>query len=180
MMTDFIGGDTGEWEVIRFEVVKGEPLETVSRLQIIHGSSSKMATGLWSLRGFNSNARYTERIEMRKLTVLQQGLNRPAATCAALIPIRKTSGWWELAQDERRAIFEGRSHHTEIGLGYLPAIARKLYHCRDIGEPFDFLTWFEYSPNDSYDFENLVQTLRKSEEWLYVDREIDIRLRKRK
>ena len=59
---------------------------------------------------------------------------------------------------------------------YLPAIARKLYHCKDIGQPFDFLTWFEYAPENARAFENLVIALRQTEEWLYVDREIDIRL----
>jgi hypothetical protein len=61
---------------------------------------------------------------------------------------------------------------------YLPAIARKLFHSRDIGEPFDFLTWFEYAPTDVDAFEELLYTLRKTEEWTYVDREIDIRLMK--
>ncbi|MFN8889797.1 MAG: chlorite dismutase, partial [Cyclobacteriaceae bacterium] len=56
------------------------------------------------------------------------------------------------------------------------AIARKLYHCRDIGEPFDFLTWFEYAPEHATAFEDLVGKLRETEEWKYVDREIDIRL----
>jgi chlorite dismutase len=107
---------------------------------------------------------------------IQANLDRPEATCAALIPIRKTAAWWELAQDERRKIFEGQSRHTATGLKYLPAIARRLYHCRDIGEPFDFLTWFEYAPYHSDVFEELVNTLRKTEEWRYVDREIDIRL----
>ena len=35
-----------------------------------------------------------------------------------LIPIRKNEAWWALAQDERRAIFEERSHHIAIGLEY--------------------------------------------------------------
>jgi hypothetical protein len=25
---------------------------------------------------------------------------------------------------------------------YMAAVARRLYHARDLGEPFDFLTWF--------------------------------------
>ena len=61
---------------------------------------------------------------------------------------------------------------------YLPAIARKLFHSRDIGEPFDFLTWFEYAPDDADAFEELLFALRSTEEWSYVDREIDIRLTK--
>jgi hypothetical protein len=73
-------------------------------------------------------------------------------------------------------IFEERSHHLAIGLRYLPAIARRLYHCHDLGEPFDFLTWFEYAPADGDAFEELVGILRQTEEWTYVEREIDIRL----
>jgi hypothetical protein len=81
-----------------------------------------------------------------------------------------------LAQDQRRKIFEEQSRHIEIGLEYLPAVARRLYHCRDFGEPFDFLTWFEYAPADAEAFEALVRKLRQSEEWRYVEREVDVRL----
>jgi hypothetical protein len=59
---------------------------------------------------------------------------------------------------------------------YLPAVARRLYHGRDLGEPFDFLTWFEYAPRDARAFEELVSRLRATPEWDYVEREIDIRL----
>jgi hypothetical protein len=61
-------------------------------------------------------------------------------------------------------------------LRYLPEVARRLHHSRDLGEPFDFLTWFEYAPEYSAAFEELVVSLRASEEWKYVDREVDIRL----
>lgn len=84
--------------------------------------------------------------------------------------------WWELPQDERRAIFEEESHHTEIGLDYLPAVARRLHHCRDLGEPFDFLTWFEFAPEHSAAFDELLMRLRASKEWAYVEREVEIRL----
>ena len=78
--------------------------------------------------------------------------------------------------DERRAIFEHKSQHIASSLKYLPAIARQLYHSRDLGEPFDFLTWFEYAPEHADAFEELVGTLRASEEWKYVEREVDIRM----
>ncbi len=110
------------------------------------------------------------------LAARQQGLSRPQATRAALIPIRKTEAWWALAQDERRAIFEESSRHIGIGLEYLPDVARRLHHSRELGEPFDFLTWFEYAPEHADAFENLVRRLRETEEWRYVDREVDIRL----
>ena len=113
---------------------------------------------------------------MTALRSKQQQLGREPALRAALIPIKKTAAWWDLAQDERRAIFEEQSHHTDVGLRYLPAIARQLYHCRDLAQPFDFLTWFEYAPEFADAFEELVTKLRSTPEWKYVDREIDIRL----
>ena len=98
------------------------------------------------------------------------------ATRAALIPIKKSQAWWDLTQEERRKIFEDKSHHIAGSLKYLPAIARQLYHCRDLGEPFDFLTWFEYAPEHAALFEELVAMLRATEEWTYVEREVDVRL----
>jgi chlorite dismutase len=130
----------------------------------------------WVLRGVTSNTRYTNRSEADALAANEQGLSRPQATRAALIPIRKTEAWWALAQDERRAIFEEQSRHIGVGLQYLPAVARRLHHSRELGELFDFLTWFEYAPEYSESFEELVRRLRDTEEWRYVDREVDIRL----
>jgi hypothetical protein len=173
---DFVGGTGGRWRVLTMDTLIGEPLLPISRLNVLPGNLQKRDEGLWCLKGFTSNVRYAERAEKEQLLTVQAGLGRPSATNAALIPIQKSAAWWELAQDERRKIFETDSKHTQTGLQYLPAIARKLYHCRDIGEPFDFLTWFEYAPTDSNAFDELVYRLRQSEEWQYVDREIDIRL----
>jgi chlorite dismutase len=128
------------------------------------------------LRGTTSNTRYATRVETTALAAAQEGLGRTKATRAALIPIKKTEQWWSLAQDERRAIFEAQSRHTAIGLEYLPAVARRLHHSRELAEPFDFLTWFEYAPEHATQFEQLVDRLRSSEEWRYVEREVDIRL----
>lgn len=107
---------------------------------------------------------------------MQAALGRNEATCAALIPIKKSSAWWELTQEERRQIFEDQSHHIAASLKYLPAIARQLYHCRDHGEPFDFLTWFEFAPEHAGMFEDLVGMLRGTEEWAYIEREVDVRV----
>jgi chlorite dismutase len=175
---DFIGGDIGAWEVIQLNAVVGDSLEFVSHVDIRPGSMEKADAMPWALKGIISNLRYTEKQEKESLVAIQADLGRPEARSAALIPIRKSKEWWLLAQDERRKIFENKSHHTQTGLKYLPQIARKLYHCRDIGEPFDFLTWFEYDPAHSEQFEELVYSLRKTEEWNYVEREIDIRMMK--
>ena len=120
--------------------------------------------------------RYTTAKENIALSGLQPELGRPVASKAALIPIRKNGAWWALAQDERRAIFEEQSHHIRIGLDYLPAVARRLYHCRDLGGDFDFLTWFEYAPEHAPAFDRLVDALRVTPEWSFVDREVDLRL----
>ena len=175
----FAGGDTGPWKISRIETVTGEPIPAAKQLDVVADTVAPRATTRWTLRGITSNERYVVRREKDQLTVKQPGLGRPEATCAALIPIRKTATWWNLPQDERRRVFEERSEHIAIGLRYLPAVARRLHHCRDLGpnEPFDFLTWFEYAPADEAAFDALVATLRATEEWKYVDREIDIRLR---
>src|SRR5712691_5851633 len=180
-MTDlihlFVGGTTGKWRIERASALTGPALTPVPRLAILDDSQpTTPQNGGWFLRGVTSYERYVQRAERSALVSRQPDLGRPNATCAALIPIKKSVAWWELTQDERRMIFEERSHHITIGLRYLPAIARRLYHSHDLGEPFDFLTWFEYAPADAEAFEELAGTLRQTEEWTYVEREIDIRL----
>lgn len=177
-MFTFIGGVAGPWQIVRLEAVAGESLGRVPRLDVVSGTTNQLPTGAkWLVRGITSNQRYTTRQEMDRLKARQAALGRPKATHAALIPIKKTAAWWALAQDERRAIFEEQSKHIQTGLKYLPAVARRLHHCRDLlGEPFDFLTWFDYAPGDAAAFEELVATLRGSPEWRYVEREVDIRL----
>ena len=63
-----------------------------------------------------------------------------------------------------------------LGARYLPAIARPLVHGRDLGAEFDFLTWFEFAEKDRGPFDELVQALRVTEEWKYVEREVEVRL----
>lgn len=179
----FVGGATGRWRIQSVECIVGDAAQMriamAARLSVTAGAVGEApADAAWTLRGIISNERYVTRDERAVLVDRQQGLGRATAPRAALIPIRKTSAWWALSQDERRDIFEAQSHHIGIGLKYLPAIARRLHHCRDLGldEPFDFLTWFEYAPADSAAFDALLADLRASPEWAYIDREIDIRL----
>ena len=177
LLVTFAGGSSGAWRVLRVDTRCGAPLVETSRLAVSveqAGNASNQVS--WELRGFTSNQRYAERSEADTLRRTQADLGRPEATRAALIPIRKNEAWWALAQDERRAIFEERSQHIAATLRFLPAIARRLHHARDLGEPFDFLTWFEYAPEHDALFDELVALLRATEEWRYVDREIDIRL----
>jgi len=173
----FIGGATGEWRVTSMAAVAGATLAVAPRLKIVSGAATDVGNA-WALRGITSNERYVTRNEKDSLQAKQEGLGRPSSVRAALIPIKKSPEWWGLPQDERRRIFEEQSAHVHIGLDFLPAIARRLYHCRDLGpdEPFDFLTWFEYAPAETAAFDDLVARLRASPEWKFVCREIDIRL----
>jgi chlorite dismutase len=173
----FIAGEAGPWRVEQIRAVAGETVAAAAAVSVVAGAVQS-AAATWTLRGITSNERYVERGEKEALVARQEGLGRPAATRAALIPLRKNAAWWALTQDERRAVFEAQSQHIAIGLKYLPAVARRLHHCRDLGtpEPFDFITWFEYAPADQAAFDDLLEALRASPEWQYVDREVDIRL----
>lgn len=177
LLVTFVGCTAGLWQVDRVSPVIGEALPIAARLAVLEGAGAvPPPEAAWALRGVTSNPRYTNRAEVNALGAVEQGLLRPQATRAALIPIRKTEAWWALAQDERRAILEEQSRHIGIGIEYLPAVARRLHHSRELGEPFDFLTWFEYAPEHLADFEELVDRLRQTAEWSYVDREVDVRL----
>lgn len=176
----FLGGERGAWKVTRMSAYRGPDLKTVDSVHVVNGEIEEVPNGTsWVLQGFTSNVRYATGAELTELRARQQGLNRPEATCAALIPIKKSDLWWDLPQDERRRIFEETSHHTAIGLDYLPAIARRLHHCRDIGEPFDFVTWFEFAPGHEGPFDDLLARLRATPEWNYVEREVEIHLQRR-
>ena len=180
LLVSFAGGDQGSWEVERIDAVRGDALPAVPFLAVVEGPDAALPAAAWVLRGVTSNERYTSHAEQDSLRSSSPPLGREESTAAALIPISKSAEWWTLAQDERRAIFEDRSRHISTSLRYLPRIARRLHHGRDLGEEFDFLTWFEYSPSDAAAFEELVGLLRASEEWSYVTREVDVRLRRRR
>src|SRR6266851_8739566 len=125
MFTTFRGGQSGAWRITSISRVKGEALPRVPALSVVQSDAIALpilpSATAWRLAGTVSHLRYTERAEQEQLAAVQAGLGRPEATHAALIPIRKSAAWWELAQDERRAIFEARSRHVAGTLKYLPA-----------------------------------------------------------
>ena len=174
----FEAGAEGDWLIERIAPVIGESLPAAQRLSM----SEAMARDhrpIWRLRGVVSNARYSTAAELANLAAVSPPLGRPEAAAAALIPIRKSETWWAMGQDERRAIFEETSRHIARSMKHLPAVARRLHHSRDLGDPFDFLTWFEYAPQYAPAFEALVTELRATPEWQYVEREVDVRLVRR-
>ena len=174
-----MAGEAGDWTIERITPLRGQDLASARALRRIEAAELVVPAGAsWALHGVRSNERYVERAEKERLAAVQPGLGRAESRLGALIPIRKSDAWWDLAQDERRKIFEARSRHIAVGEEYLPAIARRLYHCRDLGGPFDFLTWFEFAESDAGAFDDLLGRLRATEEWSFVDREIEVRVRR--
>ncbi len=173
----FLAGPEGSWRIDAIRAIAGPSLPEAPRLAVAEGPPAPAAGDCaWVLRATTSNMRYTYHAEAAALRARQESLSRPQATRAVLIPIRKTEAWWAMAQDERRAIMEEQSRHIGIGLDYLPAIARRLHHGRELGEPFDFLTWFEFAPEHEAAFDELLARLRATPEWDHVDREVEVRL----
>jgi hypothetical protein len=180
LVTSFVGGNSGQWIVERIDPVAGPSLPQVPKVAVIEGVSAQSPPhAAWVLRGVVGPEQYTSRAEHQALADWQQPLGLPTASGAALIPISKSQTWWRLSHEERRAVFEETSHHIAIGMEYLPGVARRLHRRRDLDEPFDFLTWFEFAPEYEAPFEELVQRLRTTPEWSYVVREVDIRLRRK-
>ncbi len=122
----FIGGPTGAWKIDRIIPVVGEGLPAAERLSLQTGFAT--STGYtWAFRGVAGHARYVERRERTLLDTASPPLGRPDARTGVFIPICTSPQWWALTQEERRAIFEERSHHIAQSLTYLPAVARRLY-----------------------------------------------------
>ena len=178
--TSFVGGDAGPWAVDRIDSVTGPSLARVRKVAVIEGVGVHLPPDFaWVLRGVVGPERHTTPEEHEALAQRQQPLGLPTATRAALIPITKSQAWWRLSPEEQRVIFQESSQHISIGMEYLPAVARRLHHGRDLDEPFDFLTWFEFAPEHDAAFDELVGRLRTTPEWSYVVREVDIRLRRK-
>lgn len=177
--TTFVGGRTGSLRVLSHMTISGDPIQEVDAIDMMPGLATDLPTGtVWALHGVASNERYTTRVEKTELTSRQARIGRPEATSSALILLRKRAEWWALAQDERRAILEEDSHHIGIGMRYLPAVARRLLHCRDLAHeaPFDFIGFLDFAPENEAACDEMLSQLRATEEWSFMDREIDIRL----
>ncbi len=173
--TSFVAGSLGAWTLERVVPVVGASLAIAPRLAVVEGEATTPdGERTWSLRGITGHARYVERREKTRLDPVSPPLGRDEATCAVLIPIRKSPQWWALTQDERREIFESRSHHIADSMPYLPRIARRLYQARELSQPFDFLTWFEFAPEHTQAFRDLLAMLRSREEWTFVEREVEV------
>jgi hypothetical protein len=175
-LISFSGGDHGQWNVRSMATIAGNALVPVSRINVHKNGDPELINPKWTLSAFISNLRYTNRDEKTDLDKGSQPLGKEEHNYAALIPIKKSGEWWAMTQDERRKIFEEDSKHIASSMAYLPFVSRQLHHCRDLGEQFDFITWFEFSSGHENKFDALVNMLRKTKEWNYVIQEVDIRL----
>ncbi|NJL14438.1 MAG: chlorite dismutase [Microscillaceae bacterium] len=177
LSTAFCGAAKGNWQISAMHTLIGPSLPQVPCLEIVKPDALAQGPApAWALYGLPSHLRYTTQAEKVVLDQHPSLLNKPENSCAVLIPIQKTAVWWQMAQDERRHIFEEDSQHIAFSQQYLSVISRKLYHAKDLGEDFDFLTWFEFAPENEGLFNELLDYLRSTREWKYVCREIDIRL----
>lgn len=170
---DFIGTtEKSTWTVDSISLITVPAVPLFKYLNVVPAGSEE---GTWKISGARSNLRYTERAERDQLQSYAISDDR-GKSCAAMILISKSDAWWDLSQDERRDIFERSSRHIAIGMDYVHAISRTLYHARDLQQAFDFVTWFEFAPQQIDLFEQLLGRLREAEEWRYVTRELDVRM----
>lgn len=157
----FVAGFEGLWLIEGMTAPVGEPLAPAARLSVVEGTSAEVAEGRWVLRGVVAGQGEDARAD-------QLPLGRAEARCAALLAVRMSPAWWERAEEDRRAL----SANIEHG----PAISRRIHRARDRDEPFDVLTWFEYAPEVQSEANQVMARLRDSEEWTFVEREVDIRV----
>ncbi len=155
-------------EGARINEYKTESGKTMYRIE----SETLLEAGL---RGVVQHLHYTNVEERTDLTARSRTELGPGAT-AVLIPIRKSPAWWAMAHDERGEHFHRR--HTPIGAAYVERIFRTLYHARYLGSPYDFLTYFEFAPQDADYFRQLLSELRATEEWKFVEAEVEVWMRK--
>src|SRR5687767_8916815 len=121
----FVGGTAGPWSVMEVRAVVGDSLPMTQRLDVVSGAIPTLPPEAdWALSGVTSNVRYVTAAERAALGAQQVDPGRREALRAALIPIKKSTRWWDLPQDARRRIFEDGSRHVATGLRYLPGIAR--------------------------------------------------------
>jgi hypothetical protein len=177
---NYVGGSSGAWEVTAFSALRGEPLATVTHVDIVNGRLDRIPAGAsWILSGLVRNTRYVTREELVPPGKRRFAAHSPSPTCAALIPIRRSAAWWDLDVEARRELQHPQSQRAPFGLQYLQYLSAMIHrwqHRRDLSDQLDNVTWFEYEPRDATAFDDLLADWRASEEWTYIDRECDIRL----
>jgi hypothetical protein len=187
--TPFVGvvvdGGITRYRVEKVVNVAGDPLAVAAGWSVARIESRAkipaVATDL-ALTGVTQHPGYTGASDRQSLERVSR---RDPGTVAVLIPIRKTEAWWAMAQDERLAFFHrrnGSAGHIAIGQRFAGKILRRLYHARYQPDgQWDFLTYFELSPNQATTFRTLLASMRnprRNPEWRFVEREVEIWMKK--
>jgi len=159
--------------------VRGAPLDGLAKGDELYRTESTevLPPGAGNLIGVVQQLVYMRSSERAELATTE--VPGPNAICV-LIAMNKSAAWWQLALDERDAMFRGsgRPGHVEVGRPYARTITRRLYHGRPLpGAGWDLLTYFEFLPERRDDFVKLLAGLRdpaKNPEWSYVERESEV------
>lgn len=168
---NYAGGSSGAWQVTDSSTQCGEPLASVTHVDIVHGRHSQIPLGTqWILCGQVRNTRYVSREDLKPFG--QTGL----PTCATLIAIRRSSEWWRLGRTIRQEIQASQSASLPRRLRSLSSMIRRWQFGRDLSEQFDCVTWFEYEPRDAASCDELIALWRASDEWKFVERECDLHM----
>jgi hypothetical protein len=149
---------------------------------------SHRANPMRVLSGVTQHLHYTSAAQRERLASIS-AKEFPASehVHAVLIPIRKSDVWWNMGFHDRAEFLNGTRYkrgHTAIGEEYAALIYRQLLHSRYLDssrKPYDFLTYFEFTDENTDWFKALLQKLRDIElnpEWEYVDMEQEIWMRK--
>jgi hypothetical protein len=136
-------------------------------------------------RGTAQHLNYTAAPQRADLEARSRPPIESPGTVCVMIPIAKSPAWWKLTPDERTACFQQASQHHQhaaIGAPYVERIYRKLYHSRYNGGPespipYDFVTYFEFEPEHTQAFQDLLTGLRDTNlnpEWAYVEHEFEV------
>jgi chlorite dismutase len=130
--------------------------------------------------GVTQELKYTNTETLKRLKAAapkrDDGKSQPNAV---VLPLSKTNAWWALPLDKRENYFNRRPKifgkkqlgHNAIGFMHISKIFRKLYHSRFIDSQQDFVTYFEFSNNNSEAYKKLLNGLRDetiNPEWKYV------------
>ena len=176
----FVAGDRGRWEVTSVAPVIGETLEWVPFLEIRNEYLMNVPVDFsWLLRGITSTRRYTNNVQQVNTMAAQPQLGRPEATCAALIPVRKSREWWDMTFEERKQIFESNSiRYPKIRTVRNICPASHASSTIAVIWASRLISWHGSNtrPRTPLLSRILSQLSGLQKEWKYVDREVDVRL----
>lgn len=173
----FMGGMSGAWRVTSIVTHSGQSLPNATHVEIANGDFGRTPAGTaWVFHGVARNTRFVTREEPRRSTSDLTPVPHFGESCAALILVRRSPDWWRLTQGDRNEVLELPSGRLRQRINILPSLLRLMPRRNAMPETFDSVTWFEYMPQDAAIFDDLAGTMRTSEEWKFVDREIVIKL----